>query len=27
VPVGNRLELFGRDTRHETRPGSPLPRT
>src|SRR3954466_3175663 len=27
VPVGNRMELFGRDTAHEMRPGSPLPRT
>src|SRR3954463_5973237 len=27
VPVGNRMELFGRDTAHDMRPGSPLPRT
>jgi uncharacterized protein len=27
LPVGNRMDLFGGDTRHDMRPGSPLPRT
>jgi uncharacterized protein len=27
LPVGNRMDLFGRDTGHDMRPGSPLPRT
>jgi len=27
LPVGNRMDLFGRNTRHDMRPGSPLPRT